>query len=237
MPTKVPDLCVPISKIIFGVSNGQARIYANKIQIFSSSNSTAIQSRSSPGLRHIHLHSYQERNVRSQASCAPSVLASCQSTGTLRLSSVPIHHWPLEPRSSPNKVLSLRWWFWCKYFSKADADHFLNSLHDNYKRSVDWAGTDYCGLSIIKWNYKEKFADISMPGYTSEACLERLQHPKPARPQNAPHLWTQPAIGSLWWHVNWIEDRFADVKTSLPTLTTTENRQTTQLIFERDESL
>ena len=83
--------------------------------------------------------------------------------------------------------------FGVNYFSKADADHLLNSLRDNYKLSVDWNGSDYCGLSI-KWNYAEKYVDISMPGYI-EATLERLQHPKPARPQHAPHLWTQPAYG------------------------------------------
>ena len=42
---------------------------------------------------------------------------------------------------------------------------------------------------------KEKFVEISMPGYI-EAFLERLQHPKPASsPQHAPLLWTQPAYG------------------------------------------
>ena len=70
--------------------------------------------------------------------------------------------------------------FSVKYFSKADADHLLDSLRANFKLSVDWAGTDYCGLSI-KWNYDEKYVDISTPGYI-EACLERLQHPKPACP-------------------------------------------------------
>jgi hypothetical protein len=83
--------------------------------------------------------------------------------------------------------------FGVKYFSTADADHLLNSLRRNYKISVDWAGTDYCGLSI-KWNYAKKYVDISMPGYIA-STLERLQHPKPARPQHAPHQWTQPAYG------------------------------------------
>ena len=83
--------------------------------------------------------------------------------------------------------------FGVKYVSTADADHLLNSLRQHYKISVDWAGTDYCGLSI-KWNYAKKYVDISMPGYIA-STLERLQHPKPARPQHAPHQWTQPAYG------------------------------------------
>jgi hypothetical protein len=83
--------------------------------------------------------------------------------------------------------------FGVKYFSKADADHLLDSLRAHYKISVDWAGTDYCGLSI-KWNYAKKYVDISMPGYVA-ATLERLQHSKPHRPQYAPHQWTKPAYG------------------------------------------
>ena len=51
--------------------------------------------------------------------------------------------------------------FGVKYFSKADADHLLDSLRANYKLSVNWDGTDYCDLSI-KWNYAEKYVGISV---------------------------------------------------------------------------
>ena len=83
--------------------------------------------------------------------------------------------------------------FGVKYFSKADADHLLNSLRAHYKISVDWEGKKYCGLSI-KWNYEKQYVDVSMPGYVAKA-LQRLQHTSPARPQYAPHQWTQPAYG------------------------------------------
>jgi hypothetical protein len=60
------------------------------------------------------------------------------------------------------------------------------------------AGTDYCGLSI-KWNYAKRYVDISMPGYI-DAVLIRLHHKRPARPQHAPHQWSQPAYGQkLQW--------------------------------------
>jgi hypothetical protein len=59
--------------------------------------------------------------------------------------------------------------------------------------SVDWDGTNYCRLSI-KWNYPNKYVDVSMPGYIA-ATLERLQHDAPQRPQFVPHQWTQPAYG------------------------------------------
>ena len=83
--------------------------------------------------------------------------------------------------------------FGVKYFTTADADHFLASLRAHYKISVDWEGANYCGLSI-KWNYAQGHVDISMPGYIA-STLERLQHDKPVRPQFAPHQWTQPAYG------------------------------------------
>jgi hypothetical protein len=83
--------------------------------------------------------------------------------------------------------------FGVKYFSQSDADHLLNALRDNYKISVDWAGTNYCGL-VIKWDYAKQHVDVSMPGYVANT-LARLQHRRPARPQYAPHQWTQPAYG------------------------------------------
>jgi hypothetical protein len=83
--------------------------------------------------------------------------------------------------------------FGVKYFTNEDANHLLNSLRAHYKISVDWEGKDYCGLSIT-WNYPKQYVDISMPGYVT-TTLAKLQHTNPARPQFAPHHWTQPAYG------------------------------------------
>jgi hypothetical protein len=83
--------------------------------------------------------------------------------------------------------------FRVKYFCDEDADHLLTSLRAHYKISVDWEGKNYCALSI-KWNYANKYVDVSMPGYIA-ATLDRLQHSIPLCPQFAPHQWTQPAYG------------------------------------------
>jgi hypothetical protein len=83
--------------------------------------------------------------------------------------------------------------FGVKYFSRHDADHLLNALRAHYKISVDWEGKNYCGLSI-HWNYHKQYVDVSMPDYVP-STLARLQHQTPARPQHAPHQWTQPAYG------------------------------------------
>jgi endonuclease I len=74
-----------------------------------------------------------------------------------------------------------------------DDDHFLDSLKAHYKISVDYEGKHYCGFTI-DWNYKKGYVDISMSKYIPE-LLRKLQHPKPTKPQYAPHLWVVPAYG------------------------------------------
>jgi hypothetical protein len=83
--------------------------------------------------------------------------------------------------------------FGIKYFSRADATHLFQTLKKYYKVSVDMDGTNYCGLTLA-WNYRQRYVDISMPGYVL-AALARLQHIPPKHPQHAPHKWTQPAYG------------------------------------------
>ena len=83
--------------------------------------------------------------------------------------------------------------FGIKYFTKNDANHLLDILKKSFKISTDWEGKNYCGLTI-DWNYDDNYADISMPGYI-DRVLHRFQHPKPPKPQYAPHTWTAPVYG------------------------------------------
>ena len=83
--------------------------------------------------------------------------------------------------------------FGVKYFCEDDAKHFLNALQKFYDISIDRDGTNYCGLTF-KWNYKEGYVDVSMPGYVSKA-LARFNHTKPTRFQHAPHRWNRPIYG------------------------------------------
>ena len=80
--------------------------------------------------------------------------------------------------------------FGVKYYSKADADHLISALKD-YKLTIDWTGSDYCGLKINR-NYSKGWVDISMPNYVQKT-LTKLNHPKPIKPINAPHKWSTPA--------------------------------------------
>ena len=54
--------------------------------------------------------------------------------------------------------------FGIKYFTKADADHLLNTLQQNYTLSINWEGKNYLGLQL-DWNYTHGYVDVSMPEY------------------------------------------------------------------------
>ena len=78
--------------------------------------------------------------------------------------------------------------FGVKYVGKKHAEHLIHSLTQLYKISIDWAGTLYLGLTL-KWDYKARLVDISMPGYVTEA-LHKFQHPPLKRRQDAPTVGT-----------------------------------------------
>ena len=85
--------------------------------------------------------------------------------------------------------------FGVKYTNKDDADHLIASLKAcNYQLSIDWEGSRYCGLTL-KWDYKARTCDISMPGHI-ERALKRFNHPAPARPELSPHPWERPNYGA-----------------------------------------
>ena len=83
--------------------------------------------------------------------------------------------------------------FGIQYFSKADAKHLINVIQDTYECSIDWEGTQYCGLTLA-WNYPEGYVNISMPGYLKKV-LKKFNHKPPKRPEHAPHDWKAPIYG------------------------------------------
>ena len=62
--------------------------------------------------------------------------------------------------------------FGIQYFSKSDADHLIDAIQDTYECSIDWKGTQYCGLTLA-WNYPK----------TPRTCPARLDSPH-LRPTN-----------------------------------------------------
>jgi hypothetical protein len=83
--------------------------------------------------------------------------------------------------------------FGVQYVGKEHAQHLIDALETNYTVSKDCTGGLYCGITL-KWDYMKKHVDLSMPGYIKDA-LHKFQHPKPKRPQYAPHNLTVPAYG------------------------------------------
>jgi hypothetical protein len=84
--------------------------------------------------------------------------------------------------------------FAVKYVGKQHADHLRNALLKTYKLTTDWAGTVYSGITL-KWDYKNRTCDISMPGYVSNV-LSKFQHDAPKKPQHTPSRYVSPVYGA-----------------------------------------
>jgi hypothetical protein len=90
--------------------------------------------------------------------------------------------------------------FGVKYVGREHAEHLMACITKNYNISSDWNGTVYCGLTL-DWDYKNHTVDFSMPGYI-KAALHKYQHPAPACPEHAPHMWNPPIYGAKTQFVN-----------------------------------
>jgi hypothetical protein len=84
--------------------------------------------------------------------------------------------------------------FTVKYVSNQHAEHLRNALLKTYELTTDWAGTVYSGIAL-KWDYKNRTCDISMPGYVSNV-LRKFQHDAPKHPQHTPSRYVTPVYGA-----------------------------------------
>jgi hypothetical protein len=71
--------------------------------------------------------------------------------------------------------------FAVKYVGKQHAEHHRNALLQTYELTTDWTATVYSGMTL-KWDYKNRTCDISMPDYLSTAprpnMQRRMKHPR-----------------------------------------------------------
>ena len=51
-----------------------------------------------------------------------------------------------------------------KFYSKADAQHLLDIIGNIYRYTTDWAGQNYCDLTLDR-DYSQGYVDISIPEY------------------------------------------------------------------------
>lgn len=68
-----------------------------------------------------------------------------------------------------------------KYHNQNDLQHFISTISQHYDYHIDTTSQNYIGFKL-KWNYKEKYVDLTMPSYIPNLLL-RLQHDKPTKPQ------------------------------------------------------
>jgi hypothetical protein len=81
-----------------------------------------------------------------------------------------------------------------KYVGKQHTDHLRNALLQSYELTTNWAVKVYSGMSL-KWDYKTRTCDISMPGYVSNV-LSKFQHDAPKHPQHTPSKYVTPVYGA-----------------------------------------
>jgi hypothetical protein len=84
--------------------------------------------------------------------------------------------------------------FAVKYVGRHHADHLKNALLQSYELTTDWEAKVYSGMSL-KWDYKNRTCDISMPGYISNV-LSRFQHDAPKHPQHTPSKYVTLVYGT-----------------------------------------
>jgi hypothetical protein len=84
--------------------------------------------------------------------------------------------------------------FTVKYVGKQHAEHLRNALLRTYELTTDWTATVYSGMTL-KWDYKNRTCDISMPGYVSKV-LSKFQHDAPKYPQHTPSRYVMPIYGA-----------------------------------------
>jgi hypothetical protein len=84
--------------------------------------------------------------------------------------------------------------FSVKYMGKDNAHHLRNALLRHYEITTDWGGTLYSGMTL-KWDYKQRTCDISMPGYITNV-LKKFQHDAPKHPQHTPSKYVTPIYGA-----------------------------------------
>jgi hypothetical protein len=74
--------------------------------------------------------------------------------------------------------------FSVKYVGKQHANHLRDTLLCSYELTTEWEGKEYSGMSL-KWDYKNRTYDISMPGYVANV-LSKFQHDTPKQPHHTP---------------------------------------------------
>jgi hypothetical protein len=97
-------------------------------------------------------------------------------------------------KTGPNSFTLIVDDFAVKYVGKKHAEYLRNALLRTYEQTTDWKATVYSGMTL-KWDYKHRTCDISMPGYVSNV-LSKFQHDAPTHPQHTPSRYVSTVYGA-----------------------------------------
>jgi hypothetical protein len=84
--------------------------------------------------------------------------------------------------------------FAVKYVGTHHVNHLREALLQSYELTTEWEGKVYSGMSL-KWDYKNRTCNISMPGYVSNV-LRKFQHNAPKQPQHTHSKYITPVYGA-----------------------------------------
>jgi hypothetical protein len=84
--------------------------------------------------------------------------------------------------------------FAVKYVGKQHVEHLRDALLRTYELTTDWTATRYSRMTL-KWDYKSRTCDRSMPGYVSNV-LSKFQHDAPKHPQHTASRYVTPVYGA-----------------------------------------
>jgi hypothetical protein len=85
-------------------------------------------------------------------------------------------------------------YFAVKYVGKQHVEHLRNALLRTYELTTDCTATVYSRMTL-KWDYKHRTCDISMPGYVSNV-LSKFQHDALKHPHHTPSRYVKPVYGA-----------------------------------------
>jgi hypothetical protein len=88
--------------------------------------------------------------------------------------------------------------FGVRYERQEDVNHLITCVNSKYDLTMDWTGNLYCGIRL-KWDYKQRTLDISMPGYIQKQ-LQKYKHASPLHPQHCPYAPLPKQYGSEAQH-------------------------------------
>jgi hypothetical protein len=84
--------------------------------------------------------------------------------------------------------------FAVRYVGTHHANHLRDARLQSYELTTDWERKVYSGMSL-KWDYKNRTCDNSMPGYVSNV-FRKFQHDAPKHPQHTPSKYITPVYGA-----------------------------------------